>query len=359
MNHTLPAQGTLPSMGDMLDIWSPPKIVKRSASMQQIQGLSRFRHLDFVSEYSSQPQDYSKPRQTASNGGTFSKAGAEKVRLAASRGVSSPSLKRHLEDRSISYQRANNRTDNRKKFSTKQTAASTIARHKKMQQHVQTLGKQRDGEEEQKTTEEEKPYINNFKKIEMARELARERVLKRGGYFNQPRYKASQNLVPFGVGKANDSHIAKMFKVKEEDDETLYRDKVHFFLNLNSRSTDKTLARDKKMWKNAKGLHHDIRSRSLGIDRRDPKKDYFDHNKALEILRVPRDPYRFVKQANQITYGSAFKSTTARLLADTIDFSGPGPNLNTTTPFKEYRPGHASESFLATSRATYRGNPIR
>jgi len=346
-------------MGDMLDIWSPPKLVKRSASMQQIQGLSRFRHLDFVSEYSTQPHDYSKPRQTASNAGTFSKAGAEKVRLASSRGVSSPSLKHQLEDRFISHRRANNSIDNRSKFSAKQTAASTIARNKKMQQHVQTLGNQSDAQEEQKTTQVKKPYINNFKKIEMARELARKRVLKGGGYFNQPRYKAPQNLLPFGIGKAKDSHIAKMFKLKEEDDETLYRDKVHFFLNLNSRSTDKTLARDKKMWRNAKGLHCDTRSRCLGIDRRDPKKDESDHNRALETLRVPRDPYRFVKQANQITYGSAFKSTTARLLADTIDYSGPGPNLNTTTAFKEYRPGHASESFLATSRATYRANPVR
>ena len=39
-------------MDELLDTWKPKRIVKRSASMNLIQGLSRFRHMDYISEYS-------------------------------------------------------------------------------------------------------------------------------------------------------------------------------------------------------------------------------------------------------------------------------------------------------------------
>ena len=54
----------LPTMDELLETWKPTRIVKRSKSMNLVQGLSQFRHMDYISEYSIKPQDYSKPRRS-------------------------------------------------------------------------------------------------------------------------------------------------------------------------------------------------------------------------------------------------------------------------------------------------------
>ena len=52
-------------------------------------------------------------------------------------------------------------------------------------------------------------------------------------------------------GKAKNSWFDQHFKPKEEDDETLYRDKVNFFLRMQSKSKSNTIEQDLRSWKKA------------------------------------------------------------------------------------------------------------
>ena len=120
----------LPTMDALLETWKPTKIIKRSKSMNLVQGLSQFKHMDYVSEYSIKPQDYSKPRRTATNAGSFSKAGETMYRLESSRGVSSPTVKYQLNSRRASISRATNLQGGKKRFIKKRPSAVELNKTK-------------------------------------------------------------------------------------------------------------------------------------------------------------------------------------------------------------------------------------
>ena len=87
---------------------------------------------------------------------------------------------------------------------------------------------------------------NNKAKVREAVALAKKRVKQRGKRKND----VPQQLLPFGIGQAKNSWFDQHFKPKEEDDESLYRDKVQFFLRMQSKSKSKVLERDRKSWSN-------------------------------------------------------------------------------------------------------------
>ena len=361
---------TLPSMDELMDTWKPKKIVKRSASMNLLQGLSRFRHLDYISEYSTKPQDYTKPRKTSSNAGSFSKAGLP-TRLASSRGVSSPTLRHQLKDRSVSVSRAHSMAASGRNLSKKKTSNASLEHSRKIRRYKQMPGGAGEGgagageapsegrrsDAGSANSGKRREYVNPLKKVEIAVARAKQRIKDRGGY---PKPGGNQQLLPFGIGKKRGSWFDQHFKVREEDDESLYRDKVLFFMRMQSKSKTNTIVQDRASWSRARAYIDPCSNRHLVPDPGTSKKDlaYFDHNQDLEILQNPADPHRLNQQTQDYHHTTAFRSTTARLLADTIDYSGPGPNMRLSNSFSIHRPNNASAAFLATTRARAHTNPI-
>ena len=201
----------LPTMDALMETWKPTKIIKRSKSMNMIQGLSQFRHMDYVSEYSVLPQDYTKPRRVSTNAGSFSKAGAKNARLESSRGISSPTVKNQLKNRSTSLRRASNFKGNKKRFIKKRVSAVELNKTAAILEYKKMMDFKEDEESRKKIEENNRKKMalrnkgkhaseilraNNQAKIQEAVKLAKKRVKERGKQASVP-----QQKLPFGRKK--------------------------------------------------------------------------------------------------------------------------------------------------------------
>ena len=360
----------LPTMDELLETWKPTRIVKRSKSMNLVQGLSQFRHMDYVSEYSVKPQDYTKPRRTATNAGSFSRAGESIARLDSSRGISSPTLKHQLTNRWKSQQRATTLHGSKKRFIKKRLSAVDINAKIAMDEYKKTIALKESEELRRKREEESRNQQalrnrgkhaseilreNNKAKVREAVALAKKRVKQRGKRKND----VPQQLLPFGIGQAKNSWFDQHFKPKEEDDESLYRDKVQFFLRMQSKSKSKVLERDRKSWSNPSPYIGSVVERGL-INKQ--KVDY-DYDINVDILRYPADPSRSsiastTNSSRARTYHAAFNPSINRFHSDSIKHDGPGPNMKQSSAFCIRRPNNPSYAFIAASRAKAHTNPI-
>ena len=357
-------------MDALLETWKPTKIIKRSKSMNLVQGLSQFKHMDYVSEYSIKPQDYSKPRRTATNAGSFSKAGETMYRLESSRGVSSPTVKNQLNSRRSSISRATNLQGGKKRFIKKRPSAVELNKTKAMLEYKKMMNFQEEEENRLKLQEENKKkmalrnkgkhvseiiHAQKQEDIKKAVAKAKRRVRKRG----KQKPSVPQQLLPFGIGKAKNSWFDQHFKPKEEDDETLYRDKVHFFLRMQSKSKSNTIEQDLRSWKKASPYIGSVVERGL-VQR---KRQEVDYDMNLDILRYPADPSgssiaSLLNSNTTRTYRTAFNPSVPRLHTDTLKYDGPGPNMRIKPTFHIDRPNRPSYAFIAASRAKAHVNPI-
>ena len=204
-----------------------------------VQGLSQFRHMDYVSEYSVKPQDYTKPRRTLPMQAHFM-AGQSIARLDSSRGISSPTLRHQLTNRSKSQQRATTLHGSKKRFIKKRLSAVDINKKIAMDEYKKTIALKESEELRRKREEERRNQqaVRNRGKhaSEILREnrakvcevvaLAKKRVKQRGKSKND----VPQQLLPFGIGKAKNSWFDQHLS-KEEDDESLYRIRYNFSFN--------------------------------------------------------------------------------------------------------------------------------